>query len=169
MAFGGALHAVTPRVRRNVEPRHVKRHQAKPVMVQVARRRAGATIAHSAKVVNCLVRAHWYFVAHAGIRRTYIEDSPVAERAPGRIGIIDNQSEAFRAGWRATPDEWWRHVLAFARIEFWYTAIGWKGRSLQLESHVSSDGERISGSWSVGRDSFWHTDAAHLMVTQPFQ
>ena len=105
MAFGGVLHALTLRVRRNVEPSHVKRHQAEPVMVQVARRRAGATIAHSAKVVHCLLRAHRYFVAHAGNCRTYIEDSPMAESAPGRIGIIDNQSEAFRAGRRATPDE----------------------------------------------------------------
>jgi hypothetical protein len=88
--------------------------------------RAGATIAHSAKVVHCLVRAQRYFVAHVGNRRTYIEDSPVAKCAPGRIGIIDNQSEAFRAGRRATPGEWWRHVLAFACIDFWYTAIGWK-------------------------------------------
>ena len=130
MAFGGALHALTPRMRRNVEPRHVKRHQAEPVMVQVARRRAGTTIAHSAEVVHSLVRADRCFVAHGGSGRTYIEDCPVAECAPGRIGIIDNHSEAFRACRRTTPDEWWRHVLAFARIEFWSTAIGWKGCSL---------------------------------------
>jgi hypothetical protein len=98
--------------------------------VQVARRRAGTTIAHSAEVVHSLVRADRCFVAHGGSGRTYIEDCPVAECAPGRIGIIDNHSEAFRAGRRATPDEWWRHVLAFACIDFWYAAIGWKGCSL---------------------------------------
>ena len=83
MAFGGELHPLTPRVRRNVEPRHVKRHQAEPVMVQVARRRARTTIAHSAEVVLCLVRADRYFVAHAGNRWIYIEDCPVAECALG--------------------------------------------------------------------------------------
>jgi len=95
MAFGGVLHALTLRVRRNVEPSHVKRHQAEPVMVQVARRRAEATIAHSAKVVHCLLRAHRYFVAHAGNCRTYIQDSPMAESAPGASGSSTIKAKLF--------------------------------------------------------------------------
>ena len=130
MAFGGALHALTPRMRRNVEPRHVKRHQAEPVMVQLVTRRAGApmSIRRKSFTASC---------TPIGISSpTLVAVGPISKIAqwqnvpPGRIGFIDNQSEAFRASGRATPDERWRHVLAFARIDFWYTAIGWKGDSL---------------------------------------
>jgi hypothetical protein len=120
---------------RKVEPRHVKCQQAEPIVVWAARRWAGAAIAHPAEVVHCLMRANRSLAAYARNRRTYVEDRSVTECAAGRIGIIDDQIEAFRTGGRAVPGEGWRHVLASAGIDVWYSAIRRKSSGFQLESH----------------------------------
>jgi hypothetical protein len=118
-----APHVLALREWRKVEPRHVKCQQAEPIVVRATRRWAGAAIAHPAEVVHCLMGSNRSPAAYARSRRTYVEDRPVTECAAGRIGIIDDQSEAFRAGRRAVPGEGWRHVLAFAGIDVWYSAL----------------------------------------------
>ena len=74
----------------------------------------------------------------------YIEDRPMAEYRARRIGIIDDQSKAFRAGRRTAPGEGRRHVLAFAGIDAGMRPLGGKAAVLSWKAMyppISAAGE----------------------------
>src|SRR5207253_3738913 len=85
------------------QPVNVESKQLEMVVVKaVARRRAGASVSHQTLIVDDFGSGVLTLADRVRRRRNGV-DAPMAERAAGCVGVVDNESKALGAFWRIAP------------------------------------------------------------------
>src|SRR5712692_4799715 len=107
-AFQGALDVGLGRARFEIRL-CIERVELEKITVRLARRGTWAAVANFSEIISPLTRAAWELLllrhpfGDLACARWQVVQNPVHPRAYWRVGIVDNESEAFCARRRVVP------------------------------------------------------------------